>query len=290
MCGRYAQFMSPGDIQLAFNLTSLPRRAGQAEQLGGAQPPDDNRQPDALVAPPPQQRADSTNDTLREWPTPSWNVFPTQNVPIIVEHIAKGNRAARRELYLARWGLVPPWAKSPDEGPQLINARIETAAQKRTFAPSLASRRCIVPANGYFEWRTTARGKSAYYIRDGGPLAFAGLYAWWKQPDGIWLLTTTILTRAAAPPLDAIHPRTPVILEPEEYGAWLNPQQQDMEQALALVKRPNRTLAPVRVSPAVGSPRHNTPENVVPLDEPQPHPSAHETSDSPGEQGARSLF
>ncbi|WP_276308074.1 MULTISPECIES: SOS response-associated peptidase [unclassified Actinobaculum] len=290
MCGRYAQFMSPGDIQLAFNLASLPSRAGQAEQLGGAQPPEDERQPGAPVAPPLRQRVDNRDDTLREWPTPSWNVFPTQNVPIIVEHIAKGDCTARRELYLARWGLVPPWAKSPDKGPQLINARIETAAQKRTFAPSLASRRCIVPANGYFEWRTTARGKSAYYIRDDEALAFAGLYSWWKQPDNRWLLTTTILTRAAAPPLDGIHPRTPVILEPEEYGAWLKPQLQDMEQAVALVKRPNRTLTAVRVSPAVGSPRHNTPENVVPLDERQLHPCAHESSDSPGEQGARSLF
>ena len=119
---------------------------------------------------------------------------------------APGNTAIRdsgsavRELHVARWGLVPPWSKDPSKGPQMINARIETLPEKRTFAPALAKRRCIIPADGYFEWQAKATGKIPHYIHstNGELLAFAGLYGWWKKPDSTWLLTATIITRRFA--------------------------------------------------------------------------------------------
>ncbi len=252
MCGRYASFSALRDIQLTFDLDAL---GPECEVL-----------------------------------TPSWNVAPTQDVGIVVERIlnghdavdgtqiagaptkepdssAQGSGSVTRELHVARWGLVPPWSKDPSKGPQMINARIETLAEKRTFAPSLATRRCIVPADGYFEWQATAGGKIPHYIHsaDGVPLAFAGLYGWWKKPDGSWLLSTTIVTRAAEGELAAIHDRTPVVLTPNEFSEWLDPHQQDKYAARQLIDRPNQLLQADVVGKAVGNIRNNSPENIQPV-------------------------
>ena len=256
MCGRFASFSALTDIQLTFDLDAL---GPECEVL-----------------------------------TPSWNVAPTQDVGIIVERIldgregdvhaehgtqiagvpseekdssTQGSRSVTRELHVARWGLVPPWSKDPSQGPQMINARIETLAEKRTFAPSLATRRCIVPADGYFEWQAAAGGKIPHYIHsvDGTPLAFAGLYGWWKKPDGSWLLSTTIVTCAAQGELATIHDRTPVILTPDEFTEWLDPHQQDKLVALQHIDRPNQPLQADVVGKAVGNVRNNSPENILPL-------------------------
>lgn len=241
MCGRYASFSALTNVQMAFNLDAL---GPECESL-----------------------------------TPSWNVAPTQDVGIVVERIDEDSRNQRhtptnegepcvtRELHVARWGLVPPWSKDPSKGPQMINARIETLAEKRTFSPSLATRRCIVPADGYFEWQAAAGGKIPHFIHstDGTPLAFAGLYGWWKKPDGSWLLSATIVTRAAEGELAAIHDRTPVILSPNEFSPWLDPQQQDKLVALHLIDRPNQPLQADVVGTAVGNIRNNSPENIRPI-------------------------
>ncbi len=256
MCGRYASFSTLTDIQLTFDLDIL---GPECESL-----------------------------------TPSWNVAPTQDVGIVVERIDSGPEILRgrvasvaankgtdrrhtptndgepcvtRELHVARWGLVPPWSKDPSTGPQMINARIETLAEKRTFAPSLSKRRCIVPADGYFEWQATSGGKIPHYLHsvDGTPLAFAGLYGWWKKPDGSWLLTVTIITRAAEGELAAIHDRTPVILTPDEFAAWLDPHQEDKYAALQLIDRPGQPLQADVVGKAVGNIRNNSPENIQPV-------------------------
>ncbi len=276
MCGRYTSYTVLTDIQLAFDLDSL---GPECESL-----------------------------------QPSWNVAPTQDIPIIVEraipnsaensggrevlsgankegvqHVepagpanssgdsarVTGNAQARntnsvvRELHVARWGLVPPWSKDPSKGPQMINARIETLAQKRTFAPSLAKRRCIIPADGYFEWQSAEGGKVPHYIHSTNSelLAFAGLYGWWRKPDGSWLLTATIITRAAEGDLARIHDRTPIVLERTEYTSWLDPAQDDPYTALAIIDRPNRTLQADIVGRAVGNIRNNSPQNIVPVSE-----------------------
>lgn len=230
MCGRYASFMAPHDIQLAFNLDAL------GEETEGL--------------------------------APSWNVAPTQDIAIIVERLDEEADKVSRELHVARWGLVPPWSKDPAAGPQMINARIETVAEKRTFAPSLKKRRCIVPANGYFEWQATAGGKIPHYIHyaDESPLAFAGLYGWWKAPDGAWLLSATIITRAAAGPMTQIHDRTPVLLRPDYYDQWLDPRLTDPLAARAVIERPNPELSAQVVAKAVGNPRNNSPENILPVE------------------------
>lgn len=252
MCGRYASFSALTDIQLTFDLDAL---GPECESL-----------------------------------TPSWNIAPTQDVGIVVERIDNspeilsgrvasadankrrtptndGEPCVTRELHVARWGLVPPWSKDPTKGPQMINARIETLAEKRTFAPSLAKRRCIIPADGYFEWQATADGKIPHYIHSTGgtPLAFAGLYGWWKKPDGSWLLSTTIITRAAEGELAAIHDRTPVILTRDEFSEWLDPHQQDKLVAHQLINRPNQPLQADVVGKAVGNIRNNSPENIRPV-------------------------
>lgn len=200
---------------------------------------------------------------------PSWNVAPTHNIAIIVERLLDSDAGGgiSRELHVARWGLVPPWAKEPARGPQLINARMETVAEKRAFAPSLKKRRCIIPANGYFEWQAAADGKIPYYIHlpDGRPLGFAGLYGWWKKPDGSWLLSATIITRAAEGPLSQIHDRAPVVLWSEDNDSWLDPHLTDPATARAIIERPNEELVAEIVGKSVGNPRHNTPENIVAL-------------------------
>lgn len=238
MCGRYASFTALTDIQLAFDIDTL---GSECESL-----------------------------------EPSWNVAPTQDIPIVVERFARPLSATGshspgddvvRELHVARWGLVPPWSKGPSQGSQMINARVETLAEKRSFAPSLAKRRCIVPADGYFEWQATAGGKIPYFIHSAGgsPLGFAGLYGWWKKPDGSWLLSATIVTRAAEGELARIHERTPLILEPGEYEAWLDPRQDDPYAALALIERSNREVQADIVGKAVGNIRNNHPDNIVPV-------------------------
>lgn len=232
MCGRYVSYQAISDIQLEFELDAVS----------------------------------SSAQSLR----PSWNVAPTTDVAIVLERLAEAPETASpaqfsRELHLARWGLLPPWAKSETSGPLLINARIETVAEKKSFSASLAKRRCIIPADGYFEWKKDGASKQPFYIHSEKPLAFAGLYSWWKATPDTWLLTTTIITRQAIGGLAAIHERTPAIVEPDEYGAWLDPDLVDPEEALAILERPNRPLIAQPVGSSVGNIRNNSPENIIPI-------------------------
>ena len=204
---------------------------------------------------------DGLSERAEKW-APSWNVAPTQPIRIIVD--AEG----AREAHVARWGLVPPWAKNPGAGPNLINARMETAATKRSFAPALAERRCIVPADWYYEWKAGTAPKTPYRIGDGAPLAFAGLFQWFRDEDHAWRLSATILTRQATGPLAEIHHRMPVLLEPEAYGAWLARDAVDPQAALDLISRPGRELQAVEVSRAVSNVRSNGPQLCEPVADP----------------------
>ncbi|MBD5787090.1 SOS response-associated peptidase [Cellulosimicrobium terreum] len=187
-------------------------------------------------------------DDVRLLP-PSWNLAPTDPVRIVVERAAKDTGEVARSLRVARWGLVPSWSKSPAGGARMINARAETILDKPAFAKPFAVRRCLVPADGYYEWRplpdgavpvgqqgtpAPRRGKPAkqpHYIApgDGGTAAFAGLYEFWRDrskadddPDR-WLVSTTIITTDAAPYLADIHDRMPLVLPPAAWDTWLDP-------------------------------------------------------------------
>ena len=162
-------------------------------------------------------------------PAPSWNIRPTEQIPIVLE--SKRTDPPVRRLESARWSLIPSFATEATSKFPTFNARAETAAEKPTFKTSVRSRRALVPATGYFEWHTEGPTKTPYFIHsdDGMPLAFAGLYAWWKDSAAAhddparWVLSATILTTDAHGPLTRIHDRTPVALPEEWWDHWLDP-------------------------------------------------------------------
>lgn len=190
--------------------------------------------------------------------SPRYNIAPTQPV-LIVRTRAQGGR----EAVLARWGLVPSWAKDPAIGNKLINARSESVFEKPSFRHAIRGRRCIVPASGFYEWHTVeGTGKQPRYVTaaDGGPLAFAGLWEEWRAPDGGTLESCCILTTAANSLVAAIHDRMPVILPPEAYGTWLDPGLSCGEELARLLgPAPPEELAAVRVSTLVNSPGNDSP-------------------------------
>ena len=156
---------------------------------------------------------------------PTYNVAPTDPVYAVVQ------REATRQVRVLRWGLVPSWAKDAKGAARLINARRETVGSKPAFRAAYARRRCLLPADGYYEWHTVGTTKTPHYITDpeAGEFAFAGLYSWWRAPvaegaePGPWVLTATILTRDSSGPTSSIHDRAPVMLPREVWDEWLDP-------------------------------------------------------------------
>ncbi len=211
----------------------------------------------------------------------SWNVAPTDRVRIVVEHAEH-----HRSLQAARWGLVPPWAASPAIGARMINARAETLAEKPAFRSPAAKRRCLVPADGYYEWHRYSPGSGAkerrqpYYIhRPGGePLVFAGLYSWWPDPERApddrnrWLLSTTIVTGAARGELAAIHHREPIVLGPGAARDWLDPGLDDAREATEVLRRSAPPLTWHPVTTAVGAVVNNHPGLIAPVASPPEAP------------------
>ena len=178
------------------------------------------------------------DEVVGELHLPSFNIAPTQLVPMIVDRsFEKDENGApigelSRELHSARWGLVPRWSKGPNEGAPLFNARIETLTEKPSFKDAVIRRRTVIPASGYYEWQVAADGsKTPIYINAGtdGMFAFAGLYEWWADPSKAanakdrWLLSVTIVTKDSAPTLVHIHDRNPVFLSPDTFEEWLDP-------------------------------------------------------------------
>lgn len=207
---------------------------------------------------------------------PSWNVAPTDPVPAVLERPAgPGAERAGRQLRALRWGLVPSWAKDPKIGARMINARVETVHEKPAFRTAFAKRRCLLPADGFYEWdpvkdeSTGKTRKQPYFIHpaDGSVMALAGLYEYWRDPDvssdddpGAWLMTTTIITTEATDDAGRIHPRMPLALHPEHYDTWLDPSHQDTDDLRALLTRPaDGHLKTLPVSTAVNNVRNNGP-------------------------------
>lgn len=204
-------------------------------------------------------------------PEPSWNVKPTEQIPIVLESIKDG--PVVRRLESARWSLVPSFATELVSSYPTFNARSESVAEKASFKNSVASKRALIPATGYYEWHTAGATKTPYFIHsdDGLPLAFAGLYSWWRNPaladedPARWVLTATILTSDAQGALADIHDRTPVVLPDEWWDQWLDPHatgDQDFVDAAVAASRPlAASLRFYEVAPIHG----NGPELIDPI-------------------------
>src|SRR3954451_18347017 len=270
MCGRYASSRSPEDLAEEFEID----RASLTETVTEPLAPDFNVAPTkqvyAVVSRPPreQERGDDGNggDAGRNRP-------------------ADG----QRQLRVLRWGLVPFWAKDPSIGNRMINARMETVHEKPAFRRAFASRRCLLPADGYYEWSPTEQRtkagkplKQPFFIHpaDDGVLAMAGLYEIWRDPtrdedDPMrFLWTCTVLTTTAEDSVGHIHDRMPLLVEPDRYAAWLDPSASDVDELKKLLvpAAPGR-LEAYPVSTAVNNVRNNGPDLLDPLD-PEGEPPA----------------
>lgn len=260
MCGRYAASKDVAELVLELDIeldaTAEPTRSVLARPQ----------------TPPPGQ--------------PDWNMAPTKQAPVVLTRAPRGegpDAAAVRQLRLLTWGLVPSWAKDVRTGLRMVNARAETVLEKPGFARAAASRRCLVPAQGWYEWQvspvaTDAKGKprkQPFFMHrvDGDVVALAGLYEFWRDKDvadehdpAAWLTTFTIVTTAAEPGLDRIHDRQPLVLEREDWARWLAPEGTSTEEVAELLafEQPGRFDA-YPVSPAVGATRNNGEQLLLPL-------------------------
>ena len=200
---------------------------------------------------------------VEEYPsslTPSYNIAPTQQVATVLVEDGK------RKLEMLHWGLIPSWADDPAIGNRMINARSETVATKPSYRSAFKNRRCLILADGFFEWEKTSDGKQPYYIRmeDGSPFAFAGLWESWK--NGSEIRSSTIITTDPNDLLGEIHNRMPVILHPEDYEMWLDPEFDEKEPLTTLLKPyPASEMEAYPVSRRVNRPSNNQPECLEPV-------------------------
>ena len=251
MCGRYASSRRPEDLAEEFEI----------------------------------DRATVT-ETVAEPLAPDYNVAPTKEVYAVMERPPSRDspEPPQRQLRTLRWGLVPSWAKDPGIGNRMINARMETVAEKPAFKRAFAVRRCLLPADGYFEWYPTSQRtkagkprKQPFFIRprDGGVLAMAGLYEIWRDPTRgpddtddaeRFRWTCTVLTTQAEDAVGHIHDRMPLMVERERWSAWLDPTLSGKDDLLALlVPAAPGQLEAYPVSTLVSNVRNNGPELLEPL-------------------------
>ena len=193
---------------------------------------------------------------------PRYNIAPSQ--PVLA--IPNDERSAA-DFFI--WGLIPMWAKDPSIGARLINARSETLAEKPSFRGSFKYKRCLILADGFYEWKTVAgkKTKIPYYIHlnDRRPFAFAGLWDSWESPDGSNLKTCTIITTEPNELMATLHNRMPAILHPRDYAKWLDPSPQTPESLLPLLKPyPDDAMTAYPVSTLVNKPENDSPELIVP--------------------------
>ena len=191
--------------------------------------------------------------------TPSYNIAPTQQVATVLAENGK------RKLEMLHWGLIPSWAKDPEVGNRMINARAETVAEKPSYRKAFQERRCLILADGFYEWQKTDNGKQPFYIRmeDESPFAFAGLWESWR--NGREIRSCTIITTAPNELAASIHNRMPVILHPEDYEMWLDPDFDEREPLTSLLKPyPADAMEAYPVSRRVNKPSNNEPGCIEP--------------------------
>jgi putative SOS response-associated peptidase YedK len=193
---------------------------------------------------------------------PRYNVAPTQPVPIV--RMVEGHR----HFALVRWGLIPSWVKDPASFTLLINARGESVNDKPAFRNAMKRRRCLFPADGFYEWKAEAGRKRPYFcnLKAGGPLAFAGLWETWTGPNGEEMETAAIITTEANREMAQIHHRAPVIVPPEAFDFWLDTQNVDAKTAAAVIApAPNGSMELYEISPAVNRVANDSPALLEPV-------------------------
>jgi putative SOS response-associated peptidase YedK len=219
------------------------------------------KNPAALV-----QEFDAVDETHGQARDADYNVAPTKNVVTVVQRHPRDAEArvlaeepAVRSLRVMRWGLVPFWAKDPAIGNRMINTRAETATEKPAFKKALARRRCLVPADGWYEWRKTGKQKEPFYMT-GADLAFAGIWESWRDPknaDAGPLITFSIITTDAIGRLTEIHDRMPLLMGKDNWGGWLDPDRTDVGDLLAAPRDLVDTLELRPISDKVNNVRNN---------------------------------
>jgi putative SOS response-associated peptidase YedK len=217
----------------------------------------------AMTSPPDAIKALFGHHNTTSFP-PRYNIAPTQPVLIV-----RFDHAKRREIELVRWGLIPSWVKEPGKYAPLVNARAETAVDKPSFRGPLRHRRCLVPADCYYEWAGKAGSKRPYLIRPkaGGPFALAGLWDHWLGADGSEIETMAILTVEANVDAGAIHDRMPVILMPDQFEAWLDITSGRSGEAERLMRvLPAGFLEVLEISPKLNNSRSDGPETQEIID------------------------
>jgi putative SOS response-associated peptidase YedK len=252
MCGRYASSRQPEDLVEEFEISLAPEGAGALPRI-----------------------------------EPDYNVAPTKEVYAVLERPPRGADGesvddAERQLRVLTWGLIPFWAKDPGVASRMINARMETVAEKPAYRRPFERRRCLLPADGYYEWYASTEGlgpkgrprKQPFFIRpeDGGVLAMAGLYEIWRDParsdddPDRFRWTCTVLTTSAEDSLGHIHDRMPLMLERERYDEWLDPTSHDRDALLGLLTpaAPGR-LEAYPVAPLVGNVQNQGPQLIEPI-------------------------
>lgn len=195
---------------------------------------------------------------------PQYNIAPTQMVVTVLYN----QESNQREFQKLRWGLIPSWAKDSGMGAKLINARAETVAEKPAFRSAFKHRRCLVVADGFYEWQHQEGKKQPYYFRfqEEKAFGFAGLWEQWLTPSGDHIASCTILTTRCNELLQPIHDRMPVILQPQDYDVWLDPQVQTPEVLQQLLQPyPSEAMTAYPVSTVVNSSKHNSPDCIKPL-------------------------
>lgn len=203
--------------------------------------------------------------------TPRYNIAPMQEAPVILMEPASPREAARDAravMKLLRWGLVPSWAADEKAGSKMINAKAETVAEKPAYRNAFKQRRCLVVADGFFEWKKsgTARLPFWFTLRDEEPFAFAGLWEKWRRPDGSDLETFAILTTEPNELVRPCHDRMPLILRPEHHEAWLDSALDDATRLMPLLQPVSASEMTSRpVSTLVNNPKHDDPRCVEPL-------------------------
>jgi len=201
---------------------------------------------------------------------PRYNVAPTQPVPIV--RLAEG----RRQFALVRWGLIPAWVKDPRTFSLLINARGESVIDKPAFRAAMRRRRCLFPADGFYEWKPDGARKRPYFVRmkSGGPMAFAGLWETWTGPNGEEQESAAIVTTSANRACAAIHDRMPVIVDPKAFDLWLDCANVDANTAAALIApAPDNLLEVYEISPDVNRVANDSPTLLEPFTAPAEPPS-----------------
>lgn len=200
--------------------------------------------------------------------SPRYNIAPTQTVAVVRQVGESGG--AGRELVNLRWGLIPHWAKDPAIGNRMINARSESVAEKPAYRTALRRRRCLVAADGFYEWQPGGRRKQPYFIhmKDDRPFGFAGLWETWEGPENSYIESCTIITTDANALMAPIHDRMPVIVDPKDYGLWLDTSVQDPAPLLPLL-RPFQgdLLVAEPIGTRVNSPANDDAACIAPLKE-----------------------